>query len=834
MSNKSVCSTRLTAGAVRYSYKERAFFTVSGPGPYNLLRLRHYDDTAKAAPAAFNRSGLAVAIVPIEFASEETLRAALLEMLTLVVDSSAIGIFSTAEEIVEDYTPGRGVVLARTQDYRRAATTRLPSGRSLTAEGGAGYVRTPAEELEVTLHADRSSDAFYETAGERSARRRELVSSVVGSDPGKVGEILSSLKRSRVRVPAIMLAVDAAMCGAPNAARNLSMVLERPDDPSTALKYLREAYPDAKIPTSVKRALGEAATRLYDESACIRFDVERRRGVEDRAVESRPASFRDVLMVARPAPGSARQSELFAAILSGYTKVEKLPILSARRELKNLEPEDAARAIAAAAQRVTEARRAGERIQEPLSSLPWSELVALSAGPRPDLVLLSAAGERIAASLKALYNRPDFVDLYKEDYRLRARVRELAAGQPDYIAKATPARIRSLYEQPDAAPLLLIEDEQPDWLVFLDDDERSAYESRGPIASSAGPRREPREMSAAVRELLAAKEELAEFRSRPEYKEFRKETRPFEEQLRSNQRELRQVRRSSRPVNPDIWRLTVPSMGAVETLSLLSAIERSGVAEELAPVVQERIAQGRFQIPDILRAARGAALGSATPRAGFEDYSWAKKPKSFWEPVLDQVLDQRLVEKLPELPGRLLLLVDGSGSMTAEVSGRRNDARGEGYSSLSCAEVAAFAASAIASRCDTAPDVYVYDTDAVKVDVSGATGVLDSVRTVIGSIRGGGTDTERIMAEKYDGHDLVVVLTDEQTSWLPGQSRIARFGGYGSSGPVKQIPSGTKVVTVNLAGYSTSQGAGVRPGFVGISGWSEALFEAVADAVRPS
>ena len=44
----------------------------------------------------------------------------------------------------------------------------------------------------------------------------------------------------------------------------------------------------------------------------------------------------------------------------------------------------------------------------------------------------------------------------------------------------------------------------------------------------------------------------------------------------------------------------------------------------------------------------------------------------------------------------------------------------------------------------------------------------------------------------------------------------------------------TAVVTVNLAGYGASQGAGERPGFVGISGWSEALFEAVADAVRPA
>ncbi len=834
MGNKSICSTRLTTGTTRHSYKTKGFFTLSGEWPYRLLRLRHYTDTANASPDAIDENGLAVLVVPIEHASDHTLWSRMLEVLESVVSSGFPG-DPLAQEVVDREFPGMGFLFARTRDHRRVqrSARSIPAGRVRTGEGGAGFRRTPAEELSMLLHSDRGSDAFYESAAERSERRRALVHELATGDPEALRRVAADAQSSRMRVPAILLGVDAAMNGIADASTLLAGALTRPDDPATALKYLREAYPDRKIPASVKRALAEAAVRLFDESACIRFDVQRFRGVEDRSATSRSASFRDVLLVARPAPSSDAQSLLFAAILSGYTQVDGLPLLQARRELKNLEPDDASVLIASAARRVTEARSRGERPQEPLAALPWSDLVALSSGPRPELEELLTEGARLAKELRELRRDPAFVDTYREDRRLRRRVRGLTKDVPGYLRDATPERIRAFFAPPSYAPLLEVDDETPDWLSLLDDDDRSGYESAERL-----PRPPARPMPPEVARLLAAKEELQTFRSSEDFRAFNKAARPLEDALRTNQSALRTLRKSSRPVNPDIWRLTAPTMSAVETLSLLSSFERSGVAEELVDVVRERIEHGRFQIPDILRAARGAVLGSPDADAGSRDpwrsfdSSWTAKPRSFWEPVLDEVLESRLDEKLPSLPGRLLILVDGSGSMSAEVSGRKNDARAEGYSSLSCAEVAAFAASAIASRCAVRPDLYVYDTSAVKVDLDGSRGVLDAVRTVISNVRGGGTDTETVMAENYDGHDLVVVLTDEQTSWLPGQPTASRYRGYRDSGPAKQLPADTKVVTVNLAGFEASQGAGTRPGFVGISGWSEALFEAVATSAN--
>lgn len=840
MANKSVCSTRVTVGSERYSYKEYAFFTLTGEWPHRLLRIRHYTDTAKAFDSAIDENGLAILIAPVAVASDQAALDRMVLTLSSIVSDGFYG-DASARELVESEFPGLGVAFARTKDHRRVRKTSLPKGRVRTGEGGAGFLRSPQEELGMLLHSDRSSDAFYESASERATRRRKLVAEIADSDPSVLHDVMRSVTSSQVRVPAIMLGVDAAMHGIPSAAACLGMALKRPDDPVTALKYLREGYPDAKIPSAVKRALADAAVRLFDESACVRFDVTRRRGVEDRSSASPAASFRDVLMVARPVPASEQQSALFASILSGYTQVEGLSLLQARRELKNLEPEDATVLIASAAARTTAARQRGERVSEPLGLLPWQELVALSCGPRPGIDLLVSEGARLAQELRIVRHREDLEETYRQERRLRRRLRAVTNGVPSYLQTASPDAIRAFYAPSEAFPLLEVDDETPDWLSLLDDDDRVGYET--PRLSASKPQPPSRTMPPAVRTYLAAKEELVEFRSSEAYRDLVRATRPLEKALKANQSALREARRSARPVNPDIWRLTAPSMSGVETLSLLAAFERSGVAEELRDVVRERIDRGRFQIPDILRAARGAALGSARGETDHADHlgllahdvSWVRKPKSFWEPVLDEALESRLDEKLPPLPGRLLILVDGSGSMSAEVSGRRNDARSEGYSSLSCAEVAAFAASAIASRCQEKPDLYVYDTASEPVDVSGSAGVLDAVRTVIGAVRGGGTDTESVMVERYDGHDLVVVLTDEQTSWLPGQSNGSRSFGYRHArGPAKQLPEGTKVVTVNLAGYEASQGAGTRPGFVGISGWSEALFEAVADAVRPA
>lgn len=850
MANKKICSERVTVGDRMLSFRDYSFYVLGPDG--KPRRVRHYKDMLRSSPDGFIHDPHASVPALGVLAIPRTAVVSTNDIKEILVTGANYGTLWVTHTLVDRLGPSSGALFGGTWDYRRNQRSRIPEGRSFTGEGGLGFLRPPAEELSMLLHSDRSSDAFYESAGSRGDRRRSLVSRLATEDPDKIAEVVAAVRAAGMRVPAIVTAVDALVAGVASSSNLLTSVLARPDDPALALKYFQEAYPGRKIPSGLKRALAAAATRLYDESACIRFDVTRLRGVEDRAASSRSVSFRDVILVARPEPRDEEQSALFASVLSGYTNVAGFPLLDARRSLQNIGPENARAEIAAAAGRAAAARRAGRRVDEPLARLPWQMLVSLSATPREDVAGFEHDLAAVRASIRSLRGSEEHRDAYAQERRLRHAVRDAADG----LSSATAASIRravstgEIFASTDRSLLTLEREdlETPEWLSLLDDFERDGYltpdearlqhEARLRLSTRglAVPSSDAMQFERRTEAYRAACEALAEFRTGDKFTAFRAALRPLEKQRAALESKLERARRISRPIDPEIWQLTVPSMGAVEALSLLGAMGRSGVTEELRDVVESRIASGNYMLPDILRAARGATLteneqtGKPDPYGLRRDQGWAAMPRSSWDPMLESLLQRRLDDRIGRVRGRAAIFVDGSGSMFSEVSARTGDARAAGYSSLNCAEVAAFAAAAIASRCDTEPDVFAYDTTAVRVDLGADSGVLDAVRSVSKKIRGGGTDTERVVAENYDNHDFVIVLTDEQTSWIPGQtvtSRFARYQETNPSGPAKSIPAGVPVVVVNLAGYQVSE-SGDRPGFVGISGWSEALFDAVS------
>jgi hypothetical protein len=851
MANKKICSERVTVGDQMLSFRDYSFYVLGADG--QPRRVRHYKDMLRISPDGFihdtkSAGAPALGVLALPKGADVSL-ADITEILTYGARYGA----HPGRDVVSDILgSSSGACFGGTADYRRNQRHRIPDGRSFTGEGGLGFLRPPAVELSMLLHSDRSSDAFYESAESRGKRRRSLVARLAAEDPAKITDVVAAVRSSGMRVPAIITAVDAIVAGVESSSNLLASVLTRPDDPAVALKYFQEAYPGRKTPSGLKRALADAATRLYDESACIRFDVTRLRGVEDRATSSRSVSFRDVILVARPEPRDEEQSALFASVLSGYTDVAGFPLLDARRSLQNIGPENARAEIVAAAARASEARRAGRRVDEALARLPWQMLVSLSATPREDVAEFERDLDAVRASIRSLRHADEHHDIYAQERRLRHAVRDAADG----LSSFTTSSIRRSVTTGEVAAsvdrsLVTLEREDleiPEWLSLLDEFERDGYltpdearwqqEARLRLAARGlqAPSSDVTQFERRTEAYRAACEALAEFRAGDEFTAFRAALRPLEKQRADLESKLERARRVSRPVDPEIWQLTAPSMSAVEALSLLGAMGRSGVAEELRDVVEARVASGNYMLPDILRAARGATLtenegvGQPDPYGVRSSQGWASLPASSWDPMLESLLQRRLDDRIGRVRGRAAIFVDGSGSMFSEVSARTGDARAAGYSSLNCAEVAAFAAAAIASRCEITPDVFAYDTTATRVDLGTSSGVLDAVRSVSKKIRGGGTDTERVVADNYDGHDFVIVLTDEQTSWVPGQplaSRFARYQETDPTGPTKSIPAGVPVVVVNLAGYQVSE-SGDRPGFVGISGWSEALFDTVS------
>ncbi|WP_210868157.1 vWA domain-containing protein [Streptomyces tagetis] len=145
---------------------------------------------------------------------------------------------------------------------------------------------------------------------------------------------------------------------------------------------------------------------------------------------------------------------------------------------------------------------------------------------------------------------------------------------------------------------------------------------------------------------------------------------------------------------------------------------------------------------------------------------------------------------MPALRGRTLILIDTSRSMRDVLS---RD------SSVRRWDVATLFGVALAHRCDPA---HVVSYSAAGWNVRRRTKAFPMVRgeSVLRSIErwerdgfflGGGTETAMALRDTFDGHDRVVIVTDEQTA---------------DSGAATQIPASVPLYTWNLAGYRVGRG----------------------------
>jgi len=787
--DRGVCSKRLTIDGRRLDFSEYSFWALSADG--EAFRVRHYRDLRRTGAFAGGREsfpgfvrgpgphGVHVLALPkgaeLPGLSSRGKEAVVDEIRELLVwaEKSVPGFSSAVTAMADDPRVGLpGAVLGVTGDVRRASNVGTPSSRVLLGEGGLGHRRGPLGELAMLARSDRSSDGFYEPAAGRGERRRALVAKLVREDAAGLVALVSALRtRDRLRAPAVMLAVDMLVAGHPDAERLLGEVLLRPDEPGVALRYFFDAYRGGKrsgVPSALRRAVGAAAVRLYDEDAVVRFDRNRFVGVEDRSVRGRPVRFADVLALTHPVPVGDGQARLFG-FLSG--KGSATPLLAERARLAALDPAAVSAELAREAARLEAGGAPGL-----LSRLPWETLASFASPSRAGAV--SGCLDRLAEvkrSRAEFQASGRFVPLRRET-ELRALARE-ARVQGD---GETEARLRA---------------------------ERAALRGSPEFAAADA------ERSALKASLAAARRDAALAAS------------------------------GAGRVDPGVWAVALPSLSDSQVLSLLGSFDRSGVDDATRARIESRVASSRASIPDVLRTVRGAALASAVDALSGDSSwpskdasrgsvwrgrgGWAALPASSWEPVLEQLVVERVAAKLPEVKGRVLVLVDGSGSMGAEVSGRSNDQRGQGYQSLTCADVAGFAASAIVSRCSGSVDVYSYDDAVAKVD--GVVGVLDGSRRIVSSLRGGGTDTFGALTATWSGHDTVVILTDEQTSFVPGQVPYpGSFYGNAVHERVRfDLPDEVRVVTVNLAGHAGAQFAESETRR-SISGWSEALFDEIA------
>ncbi|MFJ9522946.1 TROVE domain-containing protein [Kitasatospora sp. NPDC101801] len=239
------------------------------------------------------------------------------------------------------------------------------------------------------------------------------------------------------------------------------------------------------------------------------------------------------------------------------------------------------------------------------------------------------------------------------------------------------------------------------------------------------------------------------------------------------------------PLDAAVWAAVIPSMGPMALVRNLRNFDRAGLGDEAAAEVARRIS-------DPAEVARSRQF----PFRYLSAYRNA--PSNRWKPALELALRHSLAN-VPELPGRTLVLVDRSGSMFDQPSGRTQ---------LNRADSAAIFGTALKVRAADA-DLVQFGSGSRVVSVQEGEPVLRAVGR-FGCL--GGTDTAGAVRRHYRDHDRVVVITDEQA-----QSGRPVFG---------PVPEEVPVYTWNLAGYQLGHATG-GPNRYTFGGLSDAAFRLI-------
>jgi hypothetical protein len=185
-------------------------------------------------------------------------------------------------------------------------TTQVPTGR--TGEGAPGYARDAKSELFMLAVTNMvSENTFYEAAQARDLRFETLVHEVAVADYTWFCGFLNWLRNdANMRTASVVAAVEGANAMAEagvGGGRYLFNSLARADEPGEALAYWLGHY-GRPIPKPIKRGIADAAARLYDEFAFLKWDSERS-----------DVRFADVIELTRPSPAKVAQNQLFRYIL---------------------------------------------------------------------------------------------------------------------------------------------------------------------------------------------------------------------------------------------------------------------------------------------------------------------------------------------------------------------------------------------------------------------------------------------------------------------------------------------------------------------------------------
>ena len=229
------------------------------------------------------------------------------------------------------------------------------------------------------------------------------------------------------------------------------------------------------------------------------------------------------------------------------------------------------------------------------------------------------------------------------------------------------------------------------------------------------------------------------------------------------------------PLDAEAWEAVIPSMGYMALLRNLRNFDEAGVSDKVASLVADKLADR----DEVLKSRQ-------MPMRFLSAYNAA--PSLRWAWPLEKALNHSL-DNFPSLSGRTLILIDTSGSMRGGFS---RDG------SLKRWDAAAMFGIALATRCGPGVDVVSFSDTSKVFPMEPGVSVLKHLERFNrdGYFIGMGTKTANAVEKHYQGHDRVVILTDEQAyggGWINPRFRGREI--------TDLVPANVPLHTFNLAGY---------------------------------
>lgn len=217
------------------------------------------------------------------------------------------------------------------------------------------------------------------------------------------------------------------------------------------------------------------------------------------------------------------------------------------------------------------------------------------------------------------------------------------------------------------------------------------------------------------------------------------------------------------PMDAKAWEAVIPNMGYMALLRNLRNFQQAGISLKTFNTVMNKLTD-----PDEVAKSR------QFPFRFLSAYN-ANKSNLKVASALNDALNASLVN-VPELSGRTLILVDRSGSMFWSQDGKMDG--------MTYADQAALFGSALALRAENATLVEFGSSSKEVFFRKG-----DSVLPMISKFHDlGGTNTYTAIVNWYNGHDRVILITDEQYN----------------SGEAPEVPANVPMYTWNLGGYAAA------------------------------